>query len=139
MNKAVSKLFINFNFGTVLFIMEITSIWKFYLIRKCLKNYKNLPQGVTIVDVRRSDERAAGFVPGSLHISLEENGNKTFLSKLPDTYVIFHCSAGGRALEAQGKAKKGGFTKGVYIDAGVKCQGSDCTFTPNEPLDPSDW
>jgi len=104
-----------------------------------LKNYKNLPKGVTIVDVRRSDERAAGFVPGSLHISLEENDNKTFLSKLPDTYVIFHCSAGGRALEAQGKAKKGGFTKGVYIDAGVKCQGSDCTFTPNEPLDPSDW
>ena len=104
-----------------------------------LKNYKNLPKGVTIVDVRRSDERAAGFVPGSLHISLEENDNKTFLSKLPDTYVIFHCSAGGRALEAQGKAKKGGFTKGVYIDAGVKCQGSDCTITPNEPLDPSDW
>ncbi|MBE3022143.1 rhodanese-like domain-containing protein [Campylobacter sp. 7477a] len=104
-----------------------------------LANYKKLPAGVTIVDVRRSDERATGFVPGSLHISIEENDEKTFLSKLPDTYVIFHCAAGGRALEAQSKAKKGGFTKGVYIDAAVKCKGSECTFTPNEPLDPSDW
>ena len=104
-----------------------------------LQNYKKLPDGVKIVDVRRSDERAAGFVPGSLHISIEENDAKTFLSKLPDTYVIFHCSAGGRALEAQSKAMKAGFAKGVYIDAVVKCKGSDCSFTPNEPLDPTDW
>lgn len=104
-----------------------------------VENYKKLPAGVTIVDVRRSEERAAGFVPGSLHVSIEENDTKAFLSKLPDTYVIFHCSAGGRSLEAYGKAKKGGFQKGLYIDAAVKCKGNECSFTPNEPLDPTDW
>ena len=41
LNKAVSKLIIKLDFGTVLFIMEIISIWKFYLIRKCVKKYKN--------------------------------------------------------------------------------------------------
>lgn len=104
-----------------------------------MQNYKNLPTDVKIVDVRRSDERASGHIPGSLHVSIEENDDKAFLAKLPDTYVIFHCSAGGRALEAQGKAAKGGFTKGVYIDASVKCKGKECSIAPNEPLDPTDW
>lgn len=104
-----------------------------------LQNFKNLPKGVKIIDVRRSDERAIGALPGSLHISLEENDDKSFLTKLPDTYVIFHCAAGGRAMEAQQKAQKAGFTKGVYIDARVKCKSNECEFTPNEPLDPTDW
>ncbi|MDO5045260.1 rhodanese-like domain-containing protein [Campylobacter sp.] len=104
-----------------------------------IQNYKKLPSGVKIVDVRRGDERAAGFIPGSIHVSVEENDEKAFLAKLPDSYVIFHCSAGGRALEAQAKAKKAGFAKGLYIDASVKCKASDCAITPNEPLDPTDW
>lgn len=104
-----------------------------------LQNYKNLPAGVKIVDVRRSDERAAGHIPGSIHVSIEENDDKAFLAKLPDSYVIFHCSAGGRSLEAQAKAKNGGFTKGVYLDSTVKCKGNECSFAPNEPLDPTDW
>jgi rhodanese-related sulfurtransferase len=102
--------------------------------------YKDLPKGVTIVDVRRADERAAGFVPGSVHASIEENSTEEFLAKLPkDGYIIFHCAAGGRAMEAQAKAKEGGFENALYLDAGVKCEGSDCKFTINEPLDPSDW
>jgi len=102
--------------------------------------YKNLPKDVTIVDVRRADEREAGFVPGAVHASIEENSTEVFLAKLPkDGYIIFHCAAGGRAMEAQAKAKEGGFDNAVYLDAGVKCKGNECTFTINEPLDPSDW
>jgi rhodanese-related sulfurtransferase len=102
--------------------------------------YKNLPKGVTIVDVRRADEREAGFLPNSVHASIEENSTEEFLAKLPkEGYIIFHCAAGGRAMEAQAKAKEGGFDNAVYLDAGVKCKGSECTFTINEPLDPSDW
>jgi rhodanese-related sulfurtransferase len=102
--------------------------------------YKDLPKGVTLVDVRRADERAGGFVPGSVHASIEENSTEEFLAKLPkEGYIIFHCAAGGRAMEAQAKAKAAGFDNAVYLDAGVKCDGSDCTFNVNEPLDPSDW
>ena len=102
--------------------------------------YKNLPENVTIVDVRRADERAGGFIPGSVHASIEENSTEEFLAKLPkEGYIIFHCAAGGRAMEAQAKAKDAGFDNAVYLDAGVKCNGSDCTFSVNEPLDPSDW
>lgn len=104
-----------------------------------LANYSHPPKDVTIIDVRKSDERANGFLPHAMHISVEENDVKSFAAKLPKTYVIFHCSAGSRALEAWQKAKKAGFTKAVYIDASFKCDGSDCKFTPNEPLDPTDW
>jgi len=95
---------------------------------------------VTIVDARRSDERAAGALPGSLHVSLEENTTEQFLAKLPkEGYIIFHCAAGGRAMEAQMKAKNAGMNNAVFLDAGIKCAGSECKITPNEALDPTDW
>jgi len=105
-----------------------------------LEVHKNLPAGVTIVDARRSDERAAGALPGSLHVSLEENTTEQFLAKLPkEGYIIFHCAAGGRAMEAQMKAKNAGMNNAVFLDAGIKCAGSECKITPNEALDPTDW
>ena len=104
------------------------------------ENYKNLPEDVVVVDVRRADERAAGHLPNTVHVSVEENSTDEFLAKLPkDKYIIFHCGAGGRAMESQGKAKDGGFDKALFLDANVKCEGSECKFDINEPLDPSDW
>ncbi|MBN2963820.1 rhodanese-like domain-containing protein [Sulfurospirillum sp. T05] len=105
-----------------------------------LEVYKNLPADVTVVDARRSDERAAGAILGTVHVSLEENSTEEFLAKLPKKgYIIFHCAAGGRAMEAQMKAKNAGMTNAVFLDAGIKCAGSDCKITPNDPLDPMDW
>jgi rhodanese-related sulfurtransferase len=105
-----------------------------------LEMYKNLPAGITVVDARKASERAVGAIPGTLHVSLEENTTEEFLAKLPkDGYIIFHCAAGGRAMEAQMKAKNAGMTNAVFLDAGIKCQGSNCTITPNDPLDPTDW
>ncbi len=106
-----------------------------------LKNYKHLPKNVTIVDVRSSDERKAGFIKGSVHVSLEENKPKAFLAKLPtEGYIIFHCAAGGRSIEALDLTKNGQFEgKAVYLDANIKCKGNDCKIEPNEPLDPVEW
>ncbi len=106
-----------------------------------LKNYKNLPENVQMVDVRGSSERKEGFIKGSIHVSIEENKPKEFISKLPtDGYIIFHCSAGGRSIEAHELTKDENFKgKAVYLDANIKCVGNDCEIKPNEPLDPSDW
>lgn len=104
-----------------------------------LQNYNKLPNNVKIVDVRKSDERKNGFISGSSHVSIEENDINTFVSKLPKTYVIFYCSAGGRSLEAWQKSKKAGFDKAVYFDAVVKCNGNKCDLKPNDALEPSDW
>lgn len=108
-----------------------------------LSNYQNLPKNVTIIDVRGKDERKAGFIKGSKHVSIEENKPKVFISKLPTTgYIIFHCAAGGRAMEAYEAIKDGkfeGLKRAVYLDANIKCKGNKCEIKPNEPLDPVDW
>lgn len=105
-----------------------------------LENYKNLPKDVVIIDVRKKSEHEKGAVPNSQNISFEENSAKDFLEKLPkDGYIIFHCLAGSRSLEAWQAAKKAGFTNALYLDAGVKCDKNECKFTPNETLDPTDW
>ena len=95
---------------------------------------------VVIIDVRKKSEHEKGAVPNSQNISFEENSAKDFLEKLPkDGYIIFHCLAGSRSLEAWQAAKKAGFTNALYLDAGVKCDKNECKFTPNETLDPTDW
>ena len=108
-----------------------------------LANYKNLPENVTIVDVRGKSERAEGFIKGSKHVSFEENKPSDFISKLPkEGYIIFHCAAGGRSMEARDlvKAQKfEGANRTVYLDAAIKCSGNECKIEPNEPLDPMPW
>ncbi len=103
-------------------------------------NYKTFPSEIAIVDVRKTDELKRGKLPNVVHASIEENSTEEFLAKLPkDKYIIFHCGAGGRAMEAQSKAKDAGFDKAVYLDANVKCSGDECQFEINDALDPSDW
>lgn len=108
-----------------------------------LKNYQNLPKNVTIIDVRGTDERKVGFIENSIHVSIEENKPKAFISKLPKTgYMIFHCSAGGRSIEAYELIKNekfSGLDRAVYLDANIKCKGNQCNIEPNEPLDPIIW
>jgi len=52
-----------------------------------------------LLDVRRSDERAKGFIPGSIHIPLDEI--RTRMSELPhDREIIVHCQSGQRSYFA---------------------------------------
>lgn len=48
-----------------------------------------------VLDVRRHDERAGGYIPGSSHIPLNELLDR--LSEVPDGQLWVHCAAGFRA------------------------------------------
>jgi rhodanese-related sulfurtransferase len=48
-----------------------------------------------VLDVRRDDERALGFIPGSTHIPLHSLMQR--LSEVPDGQLWVHCAAGFRA------------------------------------------
>jgi rhodanese-related sulfurtransferase len=57
---------------------------------------EQLPEGVTLLDVREPDEWAAGHAPAAMHIPMGEVAGR--LGELPaddDVYVV--CRAGGRS------------------------------------------
>jgi rhodanese-related sulfurtransferase len=52
-----------------------------------------------LLDVRRPDERAKGFIPGSIHIPLDELRSR--MSELPrDREIVVHCQSGQRSYFA---------------------------------------
>lgn len=54
---------------------------------------------LVLLDVRRPDERAKGFIPGSLHIPLDEL--RARMNELPrDQEIIVHCQSGQRSYFA---------------------------------------
>ncbi|MDO5723561.1 MAG: rhodanese-like domain-containing protein [Flaviflexus sp.] len=57
-----------------------------------------IPQGFTLVDVRRDEEWEAGHAPGALHIPLTELANR--IDDLPDEDIIVTCRSGGRSAQA---------------------------------------
>ena len=57
------------------------------------------PQQTVLLDVRRSDERSKGSIPGSIHIPLDEI--RTRMNELPrDREIIVHCQSGQRSYFA---------------------------------------
>jgi rhodanese-related sulfurtransferase len=57
------------------------------------------PQQTVLLDVRRPDERAKGFIPGSIHIPLDQL--RVCLNELPrDKEVVVHCLSGQRSYFA---------------------------------------
>ena len=62
----------------------------------------------TELDVRRSDERERGFIPGSAHIPLDELRQR--LSELPrDRELILYCLSGQRSYIAARILSQHGF------------------------------
>ena len=61
-----------------------------------------------LLDVRRYDERAKGFIPGSIHIPLDEVRSR--MNELPrDREIIVHCQSGQRSYFACRILSQNGF------------------------------
>lgn len=57
------------------------------------------PKQTVLLDVRRSDERAKGFLPGARHIPLDEVRSR--MNELPrDREIVVHCQSGQRSYFA---------------------------------------
>ena len=74
--------------------------------------------GVTIVDVRRPEEYAAGHIPGAVLVTLQTL-EQTSASVLPDknAVLLVYCRTGIRSANASDKLIKMGY-KNVYDIAG---------------------
>jgi hydroxyacylglutathione hydrolase len=90
--------------------------------RRC--SFADLPSGIVdaddatdsdavILDVRRDDERAAGFIPGSAHVSMHRLVDKR--DTLPRGQLWVHCASGYRASIAASLLDRAGRDV-VYID-----------------------
>lgn len=69
--------------------------------------------GVVVLDVRRDDERADGFIPGSVHIPLHSLLER--LDEIPAGQLWVHCAAGFRASIAASLLDRGGYDV-VFVD-----------------------
>ncbi len=66
------------------------------------------PKTTMLLDVRRPDERARGFIPGSMHIPLDELRQR--LNELPrDREIIAYCQSGQRSYNAARILSQHGF------------------------------
>ena len=72
-----------------------------------------------IVDVRRPDEYAEGYIPGAVNIPNEEIGSER-PPELPDTdrLLLVHCRTGIRSRQAAEKLVSLGYTR-VYDFGGI--------------------
>jgi len=74
---------------------------------------------VTIIDVRRPDERQAGFIPNSLHIVLDTLPDQ--MDKIPkDQSLVFVCGLGTRSSRAATWALSEGFESVYNLKGGMK-------------------
>ncbi|HVM61118.1 MAG TPA: FAD-dependent oxidoreductase [Verrucomicrobiae bacterium] len=65
-------------------------------------------QRTVLLDVRRGDERAKGFIPGSIHIPLDQL--RARLGELPkDREIVVHCQSGQRSYYAARILSQHGF------------------------------
>lgn len=93
---------------------------KGYQVIKADEAKKMMDAGnVTVVDVRRADEFAAGHIPGAVNVPNESIGTEK-PKELPDTgaALLIYCRTGIRAADASGKLVKAGYTK-VYDMGGI--------------------
>ena len=67
------------------------------------------PDTTCILDVRGRDERAAGFIPGSVHIPINELRQR--IAEVPaDREIIAYCASGLRSYVAARFLTQHGFT-----------------------------
>lgn len=74
-------------------------------------------KGVTLLDIRTDKEYKQGHIPGSLHIPLDEIGNKA--KKLrKDKEMVVYCQSGNRSIWAIKRLMGMGFTHLSHLKGG---------------------
>lgn len=81
--------------------------------RRTFAEAATIGSGDVVVDVRRDDERANGFIPGSTHIPLHSLLSR--LHDLPEGRLWVHCASGFRASIAASLLDRAGLDV-VYVD-----------------------
>lgn len=104
------------------------------------KHYKNFPKDIHIIDVRKDEQRAGGFIPGSIHINRRKIDKKDFIPMLPKTgRIIFTCQTGMLSLDSYYELKLlkyGQMDRIFYLDGYVICnKDNQCEVYPNEPIE----
>ena len=86
------------------------------------------PHTTLLLDVRRPDERARGFIPGSISIPLDELRHR--LNELPrDREIIAHCQSGQRSYNATRILSQNGFNA-ANLSGGYRTFGPVAAKTP---------
>lgn len=80
--------------------------------------------GAVILDVRTTDEAAAGGFKNAIAVPLDQIGTR--LADIPkDKKIYVHCTTGARADMAAQELNKNGY-KAFFLVANVECEGNDC-------------
>jgi rhodanese-related sulfurtransferase len=104
------------------------------------KHYKNFPKDIHIIDVRKDIQRAAGYIPRSIHINRRKIDKKDFIPMLPKTgKIIFTCQTGMLSLDSYYELKLQKYDqmdRVFYLDGYVVCnKNNECEVHPNEPIE----
>lgn len=103
-----------------------------------IKNYKQLPKSVTLVDVRSSADFKSGTLPGAINIYVGDKKAPQFVEAIPkDGEVILFCGTGTRAIEGRGyfEQLKVDTDRVFYLDANIECnKNNECKIEANEPI-----
>lgn len=82
---------------------------------------------VVFVDVRESEERARGFIPGSVHVPrgflefiADPDGPMHNPALTPDKRLVVYCASGGRSTLAAKTFKDMGFAKVTNLVGGLQ-------------------
>jgi len=86
-------------------------------------------EGATVVDVRRPDERVLKHIPGSLHIPLDELGDR--VSEVPPGRVLVVCAKGVRSAIGASVIEKATGRTDISSIAG----GTDGWEAADKPID----
>ena len=102
---------------TVAFAAETPRIDQATLLQRMAQN----DQRLVILDVRTSQEYAAGHVPGAINIPYTHlPARASVLAAAGDKDIVLYCKTGVRAERAATRLREHGFTRLLHLDGDMK-------------------
>jgi rhodanese-related sulfurtransferase len=86
-----------------------------------LKRIDNKDSSLVILDVRTSEEYAAGHVPGAINIPYTHLPVRiSEIADAADKDIVVYCEVGVRAEEGVARLRESGFTRLLHLDGDMK-------------------